>query len=482
LTVRGSIIQGASQPQVDGLTVPCAAGSDTCTFSSTLSVPTTLVPGAATFQLKLLNAGVLVSTKNFPVTLVAPPPPKIAGVNLSSTSVLLDGPGTAYTVTIQNSGPALSNVTIQSFLTQDGTQTVPPTTGARRAAGGGQVQCGSGAGILPANSTCTTSFVLLAGNTNAGTGVLTVGLAHVELDLNVNGTAVGFGGFSVHIQPLVTVSGLSLSSTTPTPVVLEGPSVPYTITLQNIGSARSGISIRTSVVNRTANRDAGSTLVSCGGDLGVVPNGTCTFSFRITASNKSAGSGTLLAGDSASLVLNVVDGNGAVLTQSPVLAPLTLQSQAPPPPPGLGLSSSLDSTTPTDVILEGPSVPYSITIQNTGSARSGISIRTSVDQKTGSRDAGSALVSCGSGLGVVPTGGCTFSFQMTATNASAGSGTLLAGASANLVLNLVDANGAVQTQAPVLAPLNLLQGEGPPPPPSSNVAPAAGSKMSPTKP
>jgi hypothetical protein len=92
------------------------------------------------------------------------------------------------------------------------------------------------------------------------------------------------------------------------------------------------------------------------------------------------------------------------------------------------------------------------------------------------------LVSCGSGLGVAPNGTCTFSFQITASNSSAGSGTLLAGASASLVLDVVDANGTVLTQVPVSAPLNLLQGEGPPPPPSANVAPAGGSKLSPTKP
>ena len=200
----------------------------------------------------------------------------------------------------------------------------------------------------------------------------------------------------------------------------------------------------------------------------------------LVASNNNAGTGLLVPG-LTQVELNLTE-SGVVVATGPSLSIHIDSAATVVTGSGLSLSSSLSSTTPTEVTLEGPSVPYAITLQNTGSALSGISIRTSVDQKTASRDAGTALVSCGSGLGVVPSGTCTFSFQMTASNTSAGSGTLLAGTSANLVLNVVDANGVVLTQVPVLDPLNLLQGEGPPPPPNANVAPAGGSKMSPTKP
>jgi hypothetical protein len=336
LSVQGSIIQGTNQRAVGTVVVPCGAGSNACTFSRTFIAPATLVPGAATFRLQLVNEfGVVSSTRNIPVTLVFTP--TIVGVNVSSLHMLLDGPATPYTVTLQNPGPSLSGVSIQSFLNQDGTLVLPPTTGARRAAGAGPVQCGSGSGILP-TGTCTVSMALAASNSNAGTGTLVPGLTGVELDLTVNGVVVGTGpSLHVHIDsavtPVVTVSS-SLSSTAPTDIILEGPSVPYSITLQNTGSARSGISIRTFVTQKTASRDAGTTLVSCGSGLGVMPNGTCTFSFQMTASNTSAGSGTLLAGASASLVLTVVDANGVALTQSPLVAPLSLlQSEGPPPPP-----------------------------------------------------------------------------------------------------------------------------------------------------
>jgi hypothetical protein len=336
-SLRGDIIQGSTQISVGAATVPCGAPSPSCTVSSAIAATSALVPGTATFRLQLLNKfGAVMGAKSVTVTLA--PRPTIDAVNLSSLHILLDGPATPYTVTLHNGGPALSGVSLASWLSQDGVAT--HTSGGRRAGGAGPIQCGSGPGILPTGP-CTISMALVASNSNAGTGLLVPGLTQVELDLTQSGVVMATGpSLSIHIDSatVVTGSGLSLSSslssTTPTDVTLEGPSVPYTITLQNTGSARSGISIRTSVAQNTASRDAGSTLVSCGSGSGVLPNGTCTFSFQITATNTSAGSGTLLPGASASLVLNVVDANGTVLTQVTVVAPLNLlQSEGPPPPP-----------------------------------------------------------------------------------------------------------------------------------------------------
>lgn len=335
-SVRGDIFQGSTQISVGSTSVPCGAPPTSCTVSSTIRVISPLVPGTATFRLQLLNKfGAVAGAKSVTVSLV--PRPAFDGSNLSSLHILLDGPAIPYTATIHNGGPPLSGVSLESWLIQDGVAT--RSTGRRRA-GVGPIQCGSGSGILP-TGTCTIPATLVASNSGVGTGLLIPGLTQVEMDLTQSGVELAIRAVSIHIDSAATVvtgSGLSLSSnlssTTPTDVTLEGPTVPYAITLQNTGSARSGISIRTSVTQKGASRDAGSTLVSCGSGLGVVPSGACTFSFEISASNASAGSGLLLAGASASLALDVVDANGVVLTHIPELAPLTLlQSEGPPPPP-----------------------------------------------------------------------------------------------------------------------------------------------------
>ena len=335
-TLRGDLFQGSTQFSLGTATIPCGPPAPTCTVSSTIRAPFNSVPGPSTFRLQLLNKfGAVIGVKSVGVTLY--PRPTIDAVSLSSLHIRLDGATVPYTVTLHNGGPSVSGVSMESWLTQDGVTT--HTSGGRRAAGAGLIQCGSGSGILP-TGTCTMSLALAASNSSAGTGILVPGLSEVELDLTESGVDVAISTIAIHIDSATTVvpgTGVSassnLSTTTPTEVTLEGASVPYAITLQNTGSALSGISIRTSVTQKTASHDAGSTLVSCGSGAGVVPNGICTFSFQITASNTSAGSGTLLAGASASLALDVVDANGVVVSHFAEFAPLTLLGSEGPPPP-----------------------------------------------------------------------------------------------------------------------------------------------------
>jgi hypothetical protein len=72
----------------------------------------------------------------------------------------------------------------------------------------------------------------------------------------------------------------------------------------------------------TAQHIAGSTLISCGGTLGVLPKGTCNTGFTITARNALDGPGTLVPGP-ASFDLLVLDRRGTLLLFTS--APITLQ-------------------------------------------------------------------------------------------------------------------------------------------------------------
>jgi hypothetical protein len=64
--------------------------------SSTTAGTGTFVPGGATFELQLKEAGIVVGTKTIGVILV-PNRPRISGVTLSADSVISGGPGITYT-------------------------------------------------------------------------------------------------------------------------------------------------------------------------------------------------------------------------------------------------------------------------------------------------------------------------------------------------------------------------------------------------
>ena len=83
----------------------------------------------------------------------------------------------------------------------------------------------------------------------------------------------------------------------------------------------SGVSIQGFIRQGGARRFAGGTPVSCGIGTAVLPKGTCTISSQLTATNNSGGKGTLVSGD-ATFELQLMDGNGAVLSLATI--PLTI--------------------------------------------------------------------------------------------------------------------------------------------------------------
>jgi hypothetical protein len=302
LTVRAYLVQQQVRHAVGDQGVPCGFGSSTCTYTNPLQT-SGVVPGSAQFELQLLNASGVVSTSDVGVTLVAPQ--TISALTLGSTNLVLGGPDTSFSATLQNFGPPISGAAIQGWLVQSG------TNNARRAAGGSVVQCGSGSGVLP-NGACTLSSSIVASNAGAGTGTLIPGPAMFELDLTVNGIVRAETTMVVSIRAGATITGLTLGAMTSDTLLLEGSSARFTATLQNPGSSLSGISIQGFVTQGTARRFAGGALISCGSGAGVLPSGSCTVASQLAASNNTAGSGTLVTGG-ATFELQLVDAIGTVL-------------------------------------------------------------------------------------------------------------------------------------------------------------------------
>ncbi|HET7374339.1 MAG TPA: hypothetical protein VFJ20_13205, partial [Gemmatimonadaceae bacterium] len=328
LSVHAYIVQQNVRHAVGEQALPCGSGTTSCTFTGaiTASGGSGLLPGAATFELQLIDAqGAVLSTREVGMTLVSSQ--TISAVNLASDTLVLGGPLTSYKATLQNPDSTLSGVAVQGWIAQTGANI------ARRAAGGAAVQCGGATGVLP-TGTCTLSSVLVASNSTAGTGTLVLGAAMFELDLMVNGTVVAQRTVPVVLTSSATIAGLSLSFGTSDTLLLESPSVPYFATLRNVGTSLSGISLEGWVSQGTARRFAGGGAVVCGSGSGVLPNGTCTIQSQLTATNNTSGTGTLSTG-AATFELRLVDASGAVL--STAILPLYLIDgplESPPPSPG----------------------------------------------------------------------------------------------------------------------------------------------------
>lgn len=328
LSVHAYIVQQNVRHAVGEQTLPCGVGTTSCTFTGTITASgaSGLLPGAAIFELQLIDAqGALLSTRDVGMTLVSTQ--SISALNLSSDSIVLGGPFTSYKATLQNPDSTLSGVVIQGWIVQTGANV------ARRAAGGVAVQCGSATGVLP-TGTCTLSSVLVASNSTAGSGTLVLGAAIFELDLMVNGTVVARRTVPVVLTSGATIAGLSLSFGISDTLLLESPSVPYFAMLRNVGTSLSGISLEGWVLQGTARRFAGGTPVVCGSGPGVLPNGTCSIQSQLRATNNTSGTGTLSTG-AAIFELRLVDASGAVLSSA--ILPLYLIDgplESPPPGPG----------------------------------------------------------------------------------------------------------------------------------------------------
>jgi hypothetical protein len=137
-------------------------------------------------------------------TLVTPGAgPLVTGATLGTPTfggftVQIGGTGINYAFDINNSGPELSPfVVVQGWVDQPG---------ASRAAGGAQVSCGAGTGVLP-NGTCSYSGGLSTNNTAAaGFGTLTPGPATGRIELKFGGIVIDTITVPITLAPIATTT------------------------------------------------------------------------------------------------------------------------------------------------------------------------------------------------------------------------------------------------------------------------------------
>jgi hypothetical protein len=307
MALQGWITQGATRRAAGGQLVTCglAAGvmpTGNCATggpivaSSTTAGSGTFLPGSATFELQLRQDGVVVATKTVGVILV-PNRPRISGVTLSADSVIIGGPGITYATSLQSPGPTRSNVRLRVYLGQAATRTLLSDA---------LVACGAALGDVPKGS-CT-----IRGGIAVPEGALKPGGVGVEMQLVERDTAL-----ESRIIGERSVSSTRLGVLRPSrdSVALGGASVPFTLTLQNVGAQRSGMRIKTELYENgtspstDARRDLGLFLVDCGSGPGVLPVGGCTVSGTFRASNSDPGTGTLRPGQTY-LTVSLLDSAG----------------------------------------------------------------------------------------------------------------------------------------------------------------------------
>ena len=193
-------------------------------------------------------------------------------------------------------------------------------------------------------------------------------------------------------HPLITAIALSRDS-----AFIDGRTTPFTATLENPGTSHSGMVIQGWMLQGTTLRAANGTVISCGSGQGVLPTGTCTVSFELSASNSAGGNGTFVPG-AATFELDLRDSTGAVIDKA--TKAITLQPNTP-------RITALNLST-TSVAIGGPTVPFTTTLDNPGlSSHSGVSIQGFIVQGTTRNPANGTVVTCGQSAGVLPINSCT---------------------------------------------------------------------------
>jgi len=129
----------------------------------------------------------------------------------------------------------------------------------------------------------------------------------------------------------------------------------------------------------------------------------------------------------AQLELQVINSALNTLVQR-LLVPITLVGN---PPTINALTVSADT-----VVIGGSTTRYTATLKNPESSRPNMIVSGNIRQNPALRAAGDALVQCGGGAGVLPTGSCTVSNPIVASNS--GGGTALVPGSATFELQLRD--------------------------------------------
>jgi hypothetical protein len=175
-----------------------------------------------------------------------------------------------------------------------------------------------------------------------------------------------------------------------------------------------GVSAQAYIIQGSVSAAAGGTLVPCiPSQPGVVPQGSCTFSFTAFASNgTTSGPGAYLTRGAATFELRLYQSSGGVTRQ------LTGRSLAVTLVPNAPYIESVALQT-TNVFV-GSSMPFTITIRNpTAATQSNLGFATTFAQGAVSRAAGGSVLSCGGATGeLAALASCTMSFTTMASTAA----------------------------------------------------------------
>jgi len=376
----------------------------------------------------------------------------IVAVNLSSSSLVIGGASVSYTVTVENKGSTVSDVSLQGAIVQ-GAVSHP--------AGGFAANCPPNpTGVVPKGS-CQMTFTASASNAN-GAGTLVPGPASfvLTMSLGAGGTSTVIDQKSVPVTLVAitqTITSLSLSKTTL--AISDGTEPQPDITnvtagLQNTGSALSNVRLQADFVQGTVVHNSGSIALNCvdpSGD-GILPSGACTINWFAVATNAvAAGSGMLVPGSATFVLTLIQDVNGTATVLDSESVPVTLTGGT------LGITNlALSSTT---LSIGGAGVPYDVTIFNPGSALSGVFIQGEMIQNGNVAGAAGSNLLCPptSANGVLPTGTCTMSWIAVASNQSYAPAPLVPGA-ATFRLTLYQGSGSPVVLDTESIPVTLVAG------------------------
>ena len=421
VTIRGQITQGAATREAMSMGVNCAGtpgtlpgGACNMTFNASASNSAdgtgTLAAGAAVLELDVVQtvngAETVLASKTLNITLVTPL--GISSLTLTSSTLVIDGAGVGWTATITNPGSAIHGVVLQGTVIQGSTQ---------RAAGGTQINCGGGLGVLP-SGTCTISFTAAASNSGSGNGTFVPGAATFQLQL-IQSAATTTVLDTKTVNVTLVSSHIAITSVTVNPqnFAIDGPSTAVTVVLNNpTGVAVSGLRLAELLTQSIGpvSRAAGGASLSCGAGDGIMPIGNCTMTIPASASNSAAGSGTLIA-QLAFLEVDLVQstaGNDVTVDSKSVAVGLLR------PPTPLITNATLGAQY---VVLGGPTLTYSVSLNNQNiNTFSSVIAHVRLMQGGIEYQVTGGPVDCGAGTGVFPSGSCTVTGGMNVPSSVAG--------------------------------------------------------------
>jgi hypothetical protein len=140
---------------------------------------------------------------------------------------------------------------------------------------------------------------------------------------------------------------------------LSGTPKDFSFEIDNSGPDLSAVRVEATIVQAGATRLAASFSVSCpGASTGGLPQGMCTMAATATASNASAGTGTLVAGDAQFIVTILQDAGGATTTLASRKTGIALAAE-----PGPASITSVVFPSP-ELVIDGANVPWTATLSN----------------------------------------------------------------------------------------------------------------------